>query len=337
MRNIILIIIVLGFHLTSQSQKIYSEINIFRSNRGFGKFSEIMLNNIPIDKIEQNSKICIKIYSLKKATLTIKTKFENKKTIKIKEGNSYYFEYQSANLTIPGAIKKIDKDIFNALNYEVKTFKEDISSPLISRNNNSNGKNKNSTNKELNFEPTGTSVDAFLKAAYNMANDFHNANSNFDDLKIYTFCLLTDPENNIGKEMTAIITEYKKSGKTAQEIDLNKLNAKITNKSDIFKELDINLMRKNIETIIEKCKKIINSLSKTPENTKTLIKESTKLPDNLKEELKGLKARKIPKILKQVNQAKNNLNPLTTEPLKLIKNASEVLDLLVKTKEFIKK
>jgi len=218
--------------------------------------------------------------------------------------------------------------------------------------------------KELKFESTGTSADGFLKASFDLGKRVKEFNTKLEDITIFISVLLSNPADLIGKDASAAIITTRQTGSSAiSNVNFEELTTKanlfkdlktsdiksyddakakykdakdlkdsvlkeIMAKVDIFKDLKTSDFLPTITGFIDDLKGVQNDLKQIPDDVTKLINEAKDLPGNLKSELTGLKATKLPKVLKGIDQSKGNLEATTQEVPKMVDNVIKLISLL---------
>jgi hypothetical protein len=189
-------------------------------------------------------------------------------------------------------------------------------------------KKKDKKEKEEKFEKTGTSADAFLKAAWEMGRDFKQFNARYDEVKLYVHMLLTQPSNVIGKDVASVVTAAQSAGTVPASIQVKELNGLVTSKGDALKEIKDAVVKNSVTQFVSDLNAMTGALAKMPEDVARLIAEAAALPDKLEKEMTGLQKAKLPKTLDKVNDGKSNLTTIKDEAPTFATNVSEMIALL---------
>ncbi len=189
-------------------------------------------------------------------------------------------------------------------------------------------KKKDKKDKEEKFEKTGTSADAFLKAAWEMGRDFKQFNDRYDEVKLYVHMLLTQPSNVIGKDVASVVTVAQSAGTVPASIQVKELNGLVTSKGDALKEIKDAVVKNSVAQFVSDLNAMTGALAKMPADAARLIAEAAALPDKLEKEMTGLQKAKLPKTLDKVNDGKSNLTAIKDEAPTFATNVTEMAALL---------
>ncbi len=184
--------------------------------------------------------------------------------------------------------------------------------------------------KEVKFEKTGTSADAFLKAAFDLHKSMKDFNQSYEDTKIYIHLLLSNPSGLIGKDVASAVGAARDAGSVPANLQIGDLNALFDSKKDALKDLKDAAIKNSITELVTSVKTMITSLGTVPGDAVKLINEGKELPDKLKAEMTGMKAAKLPGVVKKVADSSKELTTCSEEAPKMVTNLTEIVALLEK-------
>ncbi len=189
---------------------------------------------------------------------------------------------------------------------------------------------KEKKEKEVKFEKTGTSADAFLKSAFDLHKSMKDFNKSYDDTKLYIHLLLSNPTELIGKDVAAAVGAARDAGSVPANLQISDLSGLFDSKKDALKDLKDAAVKNSITELVTGFKTMITSLGSVPGDAVKLINEGKELPDKLKAEMTGMKAAKLPGVVKKVADSSKELTGCSEEAPKMVTNFTEIAALLDK-------
>jgi hypothetical protein len=189
---------------------------------------------------------------------------------------------------------------------------------------------KEKKEKEVKFEKTGTSADGFLKAAFDLHKNMKDFNKSYEDTKMYIHLLLSNPSELIGKDVAAAVGAARDAGSVPANLQISDLNGLFDSKKDALKDLKDAAIKNSVTEMITSIKTMITSLGAVPGDAVKLVNEGKELPDKLKAEMTGMKAAKLPGVVKKVADSSTKLTGCSEEAPKMVTNLTEIAVLLDK-------
>ncbi len=187
---------------------------------------------------------------------------------------------------------------------------------------------KGKKEKEEKFEKTGTSADAFLKAAFELGREMRKFNRSYDDVKVFAYMLVTRPSDVIGKDVATVLMTAKDAGTVPASVEVTELKKLIGDKAAALKDIKDAAVKNSITAFVSDFTAMSGALAKLPEDAATLITEAAALPDKLTAEMTGLQKAKLPKVLDKVADGKSNLEAIRNEAPVLALNVTEMIMVL---------
>jgi len=175
--------------------------------------------------------------------------------------------------------------------------------------------------KEEKFEKTGTSADNFLRSAFDMGQNMKKFNKNYDEVKLFVFMMVSNPQSVVGKDAASVIMAARDAGTVPASIEVSSLETMVKDKAASLKDIKDAVVKNSITEFIKNCNDMNEALIKMAADAPPLISEATGLPDKLKAEMTGLQKAKLPKVLDKVTGAKTDLSNIQAEAPKLASNA----------------